>query len=356
MASDLPNKKSLWQNFLAILGKNSDPQPPTKVEKLQEEIDLLTSYFTDTIYRLRYDNMEYDYISPSVKNLLGYSPEEIHKIGFRSLISETRIVNEGMKKIASFKDYEHKRKKGEVIKWQADYQIDTKDNRRIWITDISYPWVDDQNNIIGSIGIIRDITERVEAERSVNDKLTRLATTDALTGLHNRMFFFDSLQQELKRIERSNKDLSILLLDVDHFKKINDTYGHSIGDNVLGTIANIIRNCLREIDVSARVGGEEFAAILIDSPAHIPVRAAERMRIKISEHQFEFDDMEPFSCTVSIGVCGTKCGENDTDQDLYKRVDESLYEAKNSGRNRVCVYQGNKENSEVFSADITLPE
>lgn len=337
MKSDHHNIKSLWQRFCNVLCKQTEQPLPGKIEKLQEEIDLLTSYFTDTVYRLRYDNMEYDYISPSVDNLLGYQPEEIHEIGFRSLILETRIISEGMRKVDSYGDYEQRRKKGEVLKWQADYLFRTKDNRKIWISDISYPWIDDEETIIGSIGILRDITERVEAERSAKEELARLAATDPLTGLHNRRIFFDSLQNELKRIDRSNKSLSLLLMDIDFFKKVNDTYGHSIGDNVLATIADIIQGCLREIDVCARVGGEEFAAILIDSPTHAAYHVAERMRKKIGRYQFKFKDTEPFSCTVSIGICGSNCGDDDSDQDLYKRADACLYQAKDSGRNRVSV-------------------
>jgi diguanylate cyclase (GGDEF)-like protein/PAS domain S-box-containing protein len=347
MATQPSHKKNVWHKFRTALGFNRERQPPAGIEKLQEEIDLLTSYFTDTIYRLRYDSMEYDYISPSVKNLLGYQPEEIHKIGFRSLILETRIISEGMRKVASYKDYEQRRKDGEAIKWQADYLFRTKDDRRIWISDISYPWFDETRKVIGSIGILRDITERVTAEQSVKEELARLATTDPLTGLHNRRYFFDCLQNELKRIERSSKSLSVLLLDVDHFKKINDTYGHSVGDNVLGTLADIMRSCLREIDVSARVGGEEFAAILIDSPAYASFHVAERMRTKISGHSFTFKDLDPFSCTVSIGICGTNCGDNDSDQELYKRADACLYQAKASGRNQVAVDEGKKLTTQV---------
>lgn len=352
MTSEPPNKNSLWHNFSSfIFGKakqkelapRDDKPNIARLNKLQEEVELLTSYFTDTIYRLGYKDMKYDYISPSVYNLLGYHPEELHEIGLRSLILETRMISEGMRKVASYKDYEKQRKKGEVLKWQADYLIKTKEDRQIWISDISYPWVDNEKNVIGSIGVLRDITERVEAEQSVQNELTRLAITDPLTGLHNRRYFFDSLQNELKRIERSNKSLSVLLLDVDFFKKVNDTYGHSIGDNVLGTIADLIKGCLREIDVSARVGGEEFAAILIDSPAHASFKVAERMRKVIAQHQFNFPDTTPFSCTVSIGLCGTNSGDNDSDQDLYKRADTCLYHAKNSGRNRVSSETGEED-------------
>jgi diguanylate cyclase (GGDEF)-like protein/PAS domain S-box-containing protein len=327
--------KTFWQRLCAVFCKQESPPERERVEDLQREIELLTAHFTDTIYRLRYESMEYDYISPSVQNLLGYTREEIRQIGFRSLIVETRIISEGMKKVVSYDDYEQRRKNGEVLKWQADYLLTAKDGREIWISDISLPWFDNYHQMIGSIGILRDITERVAAENSVREELARLATIDPLTCLRNRRYFFDSLENELKRLERSKGHLAMLLLDVDQFKKINDTHGHSTGDTVLTAIADLMRNCLREIDVCARVGGEEFAVMLIDSSICSAAQVAERMRMTISQHCFRTDGGEQFSCTVSIGVCGAVGGEGRTLQDLYKVADECLYRAKNSGRNRV---------------------
>jgi len=335
MGEKKKSHNSFWQSICTVFCRREPPQEQ-KIEDLQQEIELLTAYFTDTIYRLRYDTMEYDYISPSINNLLGYTPEEIRRIGFRSLILETRIISEGMKKVVSYSDHEQRRKNCEVRKWQADYLLRTKDGREIWISDISLPWFDESKIMIGSIGILRDITERVEAEASAREELARLATIDSLTGLRNRRYFFDNLERELKRLERSNGSLSLLLLDIDHFKLVNDTYGHSVGDAVLSSIADLIRGCLRETDVSARVGGEEFAALLIDSSVHAACQAAERMRSVIGSYRFLCDGAEPFTCTVSIGICGAAgSSANKNAQELYRRADSCLYEAKNSGRNRV---------------------
>ncbi len=327
--------KIIWQRLCAVFCKHVSPPEKERVEELQREIELLTSHFTDTIYRLKYESMEYDYISPSVYNLLGYTREEIRQIGFRSLIVETRIISEGMKKVVSYDDYEQRRKNGEVLKWQADYLLPAKDGREIWISDISLPWFDNNHKMIGSIGILRDITERVAAENSVREELSRLATIDPLTCLRNRRYFFESLENELKRLERSKGNLAMLLVDVDHFKKINDTHGHSTGDAVLTSIADLMRNCLRETDVCARVGGEEFAVMLIASSIRSAAQAAERMRMTIGSHCFHSDGGEQFTCTVSIGVCGAVGGDGRTPQELYKVADECLYRAKNSGRNRV---------------------
>jgi PAS domain S-box-containing protein len=109
--------------------------------------------------------MKYDYVSPAVKRLLGYSAAELKRMGLRKLILETRIIGGGIKKVRSYKPLEENRKRGEVVKWQADYLVKTKDGRKIWVSDISHPWFDKKGAIIGSIGSLRDITDRVEAER-----------------------------------------------------------------------------------------------------------------------------------------------------------------------------------------------
>ncbi|NDF12742.1 MAG: diguanylate cyclase [Proteobacteria bacterium] len=309
-----------------------------QLEQMKSEIALLTSYASDTVYRLRYETMSYDYISQNISRLLGFTPQEMMKLSIRSLILETRIVTNGMKTVDTFEDLEKKRKEGDVNKWQADYLMRTKDGRKIWVSDVSHPWFDEHGTIIGSIGSLRDITDRVEAENRVKEELSRIANTDALTGLSNRRQFFSFLEMELKRIQRNSSDVSILLLDVDHFKRINDGYGHDVGDRVLIELAKIIKNALRETDFPARIGGEEFAIMLPDTPAEGAYWVAERVRLAVLKHGFEVgSDKEPVNCTVSVGVASSTMG-NDLDASaLYKMADTRLYIAKNTGRNQVSV-------------------
>lgn len=308
------------------------------INELKSEVALLTSYSTDVIYRLRYDSMKYDYISPSVTKLLGYSIEEMQRINIRALIVETKIVNEGMKTVDSFDRLEYTRKKGEVSKWQADYLMKTKDGKRIWVSDISYPWFDDSGAIIGSVGSLRDISDRIEAENKVKEELKRIANTDPLTGIANRRVFFEKAEEELKRIKRGRGEFSMLLLDIDHFKKINDSYGHDVGDFILIEVTKVIKDCLREIDVPARLGGEEFGIFLPETNAQGAFHVAERVRGAIAKHTFMADARQnrPIGCTVSIGITTTRFDEDVDSTKMYKMADTRLYIAKNSGRNQVC--------------------
>lgn len=306
------------------------------VNNLRSEIELLTSYSTDVIYRLRYDTMKYDYISPSIVRLLGYDPEEMKDMNFRALIRETRIVSDGMKKVNSFAQLEQNRIKGDVNKWQADYLVQTRDGRLIWVSDISYPWFDKDGNIIGSVGSLRDISDRIAAEEMAKAELTRMANTDALTGIGNRRIFFERLEDELKRVRRSGHGVAILLVDIDHFKKVNDTYGHDVGDKVIREVARIIKDSLRETDFAARLGGEEFGGFLPDTTSEGAFWVAERIRSAVARYDFSAGGV-PFHVTVSIGI-GDTAGKEALDcTHLYKLADTRLYIAKNTGRNQVSI-------------------
>jgi len=148
----------------------------TQINALREEVDLLTSYSSDTIYRLDYRTMKYNYISPAVTKLLGFAPQEMKRINFRSLIVETKLVTNGLKKVSSFEELEAKRKQGDVGKWNADYLIRTKSGDKIWVSDISFPWFDSSGKVIGSVGALRDITDRVKVEQ----KLIQIAENSGL--------------------------------------------------------------------------------------------------------------------------------------------------------------------------------
>jgi diguanylate cyclase (GGDEF)-like protein len=168
-----------------------------------------------------------------------------------------------------------------------------------------------------------------------NEQLASLAATDGLTDLPNKRAFDDTLKREMARSSRHRVALSLLVFDVDHFKKVNDTYGHATGDAVLVAIANCLRATLRAGDFAARYGGEEFVVLLPNCDATGAVVVAERLRSIIAASKLATAN-GPLAVTTSIGVACMAHGA-ETGRELFERADAALYRAKGSGRNRVCV-------------------
>jgi diguanylate cyclase (GGDEF)-like protein/PAS domain S-box-containing protein len=308
-----------------------------RIKKLEAEAKLLTEYSSDTVYRLDYRTMKYDYISPAVTKLLGFEVEEIKRVNFRSLIVETKIVTDGLKKIYSFEELETKRKAGDVSKWQADYLIRRKNGTKIWVSDVSHPWFDESGRIIGSVGSLRDITDRVEAEAEIRKQIEQLANTDSLTGLPNRNEFFNKLEGELKRLRRSGSSVAVLVVDIDNFKNLNTLHGFDFGDKILSFTAEKTKLCLRDTDILTRVGGSEFAAILTDTDVKGAYFAAERIRKLIIEESVSTGDAKSINIAVSVGVSAANFADKTDATKLYKLADTRLYIAKNSGKNQVAL-------------------
>jgi diguanylate cyclase (GGDEF)-like protein len=172
--------------------------------------------------------------------------------------------------------------------------------------------------------------------RNVRIELEHRAYSDYLTGLANRRSFLEQAEKELSRHNRYGGHLSMIMFDIDYFKKVNDTYGHSVGDLVLKKIADISRDILREIDVIGRIGGEEFAILLPQTGVEKAQKAAERLRVAISQAQVAVSEGLSPSFTASFGVSVADGKDVSIDQ-LLNQADNALYEAKESGRNRVCL-------------------
>lgn len=177
--------------------------------------------------------------------------------------------------------------------------------------------------------IIHDITKRRALER----EMRRLATTDPLTGLVNRRFFFNQVTRELERFRRYAKSAALLMLDLDSFKRINDTRGHAAGDAVLQHFAIVARQSLRRVDVVGRLGGEEFAALLPGTDAAGAVQLAERLRQAVAERPADIE-AGSLAYTVSVGVTWFAPSDSNADA-ILARADRALYRAKDHGRNRV---------------------
>jgi diguanylate cyclase (GGDEF)-like protein len=169
----------------------------------------------------------------------------------------------------------------------------------------------------------------------LQERLRLLASTDGLTGLLNHRHFQERFQEELKRLRRYPSGLCLLLMDIDHFKKVNDTYGHPVGDMVLRGVAGVLRGVLRETDVPARYGGEEFAALLLDSTKEEGLAVAERLRKAIEKSSFHLQGRrQPLKVTVSIGLASWP-QDGPSREALIRAADAALYRAKREGRNQV---------------------
>lgn len=168
------------------------------------------------------------------------------------------------------------------------------------------------------------------------NKLKKIAISDSLTGIYNHGFLYESLFKEYTRTERHKLPLSFLMLDLDYFKNINDTYGHLKGDDILRKLAHIIKKNIRTYDIPGRYGGEEFSVILPESTVDDGVHLAERIRSEVEKYNFG-DDYAAIKCTVSVGVSGYPGKDIKNIEDLIRKADQALYKAKEEGRNRVRV-------------------
>lgn len=173
-----------------------------------------------------------------------------------------------------------------------------------------------------------------EALKSNYQESVSLALTDGLTRLYNRHYLDTHLKNLVRQAGEQGRNLSVIIMDMDHFKQVNDTYGHASGDEVLRTLANLIVQTIRSADLAARYGGEEFVVLMPETDAMRAYEAAERLRKVVESSQFEIPHPDsPIRKTVSIGYATML--PNDTPESLLKRADAALYEAKNSGRNKV---------------------
>lgn len=183
-------------------------------------------------------------------------------------------------------------------------------------------------------GAILKFLQGGNIEALFHEEIYRMTIVDGLTQVHNKRYFLEFMDREMARCARYNRPLSLILFDIDHFKKINDTFGHLAGDSVLRQLGALVRNRVRRDDVPCRTGGEEFSVILPEISREGGMNLAEKLRASIEAAVFKFEGTE-IPVTVSLGVAEWDSALTDP-QDLVKRADEFLYEAKRTGRNRVC--------------------
>ncbi len=207
-----------------------------------------------------------------------------------------------------------------------EVEIECSDGTRKIVLNSAMPIRGADGKITGAIIVNHDITERKRFE----EQLRGLAEHDPLTGAYNRRFLYEFLETEIQRARRYGTPLSLVMFDIDHFKQINDRYGHQAGDRMLAGLAEAVREELRSVDRLARYGGEEFLVLAPGTDRAQAVVLAERLRVRIGSSRF--DSFPPITC--SFGVCQFQ--DENTDA-LIRRVDDLLYKAKESGRNCIVV-------------------
>jgi diguanylate cyclase (GGDEF)-like protein/PAS domain S-box-containing protein len=224
---------------------------------------------------------------------------------------------------------------GKTNAYEVEYRIQTKDGKWKWFYDrgqtIKY---DDSGKPLIVAGIVFDVTEQKEIElklKEQNEKLLEVVNTDYLTKVYNSRALYEKLETEICKSKMNNEPLCILILDIDRFKQVNDTYGHLVGDKVIAKVAEIIKTTIRETDVVGRYGGEEFLLILPNCDLERGYRISELVRYNIQESEFHSN----VKITISGGL---KQFDDEGIEILIDSADKCLYRAKNNGRNQIVSY------------------
>ena len=248
--------------------------------------------------------------NPAVETILGKSQDEIIMAGFLHLVDNPDVI------------------RNQLNTDRGDDKPDQLEYRGLTLHLSASTIYSEQGTQIGTAALIRDVTEEVR----LNKELEKLSTSDALTGLYNRRFLDNRLQVETSRSKRYSSELSIVIFDVDHFKKFNDEYGHSQGDRVLQSLGATLMDAVRDLDLPCRYGGEEFLVILPETGLEGAHKIAERLRIIV-----ENTEVDGLSVTISLGVASCNKGKLEDPSKFIEIADKALYEAKQNGRNQVVL-------------------
>jgi len=289
----------------------------------------LTETMKDVVWILDTETLHFSYVSPSVQRLRGYTPEEIMTQPLDAALTPEEA--ERLKHI--IRDNREKFLSGAMDSQTyltSEIEQVHKDGSSVWTEAIARYVKNDTTGAVEIHGVTRDISER----RALRLELERQATTDSLTGTANRRHFLNTAQKEIERCKRHGGPLSLLMLDIDHFKNVNDTFGHAMGDLALQAVAKACGKRLRSSDLLGRIGGEEFALLLVETDMDKACCAGKRLLVQVEENELFAKNGQPVRLTISIGVAELRPHEEAL-SDLMVRADQALYKAKNLGRNRL---------------------
>jgi diguanylate cyclase (GGDEF)-like protein/PAS domain S-box-containing protein len=278
-----------------------------------------------------------EYINPKFTALTGYTFEEVRGKTPPNTYGSSDLQTEAVRR-------EHWQTVRDGKEWRGEMLNRKKNGEPYWEAVSISPIMNSTGLITHFVAVSEDITLRKENEEKIqrlNAGLEQLAMTDYLTSLYNRRYFMQRGAEEFKRVGRTNQPLSLLMLDIDQFKKVNDTHGHEAGDMALQQVAATLKSSLRETDILGRIGGEEFAVLLPNTPLKEAAILAERVCRSVGNLGIKIP-AAILTITISIGVVMLKSPMQDID-DMLKHADSAMYKAKRLGGNRVMQYEDGTE-------------
>lgn len=315
----------------------------------EEHFRLLAENMADVVWKADRER-RITYINDADRRLRGYDRKEVVGQPIEdSLTEEGRFMFAQV--LARHAHLEAEGRGNEILRAEVPQRC--KDGRVIWLDVMTLPAYDANGRISGYQGIGRDVTERKrqeaeleQSQRLLEFRVKELADEkiglqekvfqDPLTAINNRRYLDETLPRELARARRESYPVAVILIDLDHFKHINDSYGHAVGDEVLKATAGLLRKGARESDLICRYGGEEFVAVMPGMPAEPALQRVDRWRAELADMQLQFGGYE-IRVTLSAGIAEYPAHGSDM-ATLLARADEMLYRSKSEGRNRVSVY------------------
>jgi diguanylate cyclase (GGDEF)-like protein/PAS domain S-box-containing protein len=313
-----------------------------KLRKSEEKYRELVKFAPAGLYEVDYETNLFINVNDAICEYTGYTKDELLTMNYFNLFTEDsqKLMLVRLEKLMA----------NENIPQIVEYCIRTKGGEELWI-HLSARYIYESGKLKGATGVIYNITERKlveDALRKSEQRYRELSIIDDLTQLYNSRHFHAQLEIEIERSNRYGQPLTLLLLDIDKFKKFNDKYGHVEGDNVLSKLGQVIKRCLRDPDSAYRYGGEEFTIMLPMTTGEEGIVTAKRIQMELRKEKFSPVLDQNINMTVSIGMAEYKPMEDM--KTFVRRVDKLMYQAKKDGRDRICPDRiGRKQKSIIGS-------